>query len=120
MKITLYHNSACSKSRAAFEILEKEKISFDVVEYLTHPPTEAVLDQLLTALALNPEQIVRTGEDEYEQMEREKKIPQTRKEWLKALVQHPILIERPIVTDGKTAVMGRPPERISEWLKQFR
>ncbi len=115
--ITLYHNSRCSKSRAALEILEQSKTPFEVVEYLKTPPTEAMLDQLLTQLQFNPEQIVRTGEDEYETLNLESKPPKTRKDWIKTLVAHPILIERPIVTNGKTAVVGRPPEKITEWLK---
>jgi arsenate reductase len=116
--IKLYHNSECSKSRAVFEILEKSKLPFEVIEYLNTPLTEAVLDQLLTLLGMEPDQILRKGEDEYETLGLAKNPPRTRQEWLKILIQNPILIERPIVTDGKTAVVGRPPETVNAWLSK--
>lgn len=117
-KLTLYHNNRCSKSRAALEILEREKIPFEVVEYLKNPPTEKTLDQLLLQLGLEPQAIIRKGEEEYKQLKLDEKPPHTRKEWLKVLHQHPVLIERPIVSDGKTAVIGRPPEKITDWLNR--
>ncbi len=116
-KITLYHNSRCSKSRAVFEILENSKVEFRVVEYLTTPPSTQVLDALLIQLNKGPEQIVRTGEDEYVELRLSENPPQSRVAWLEVLVKHPILIERPIVSDGRSAVIGRPPELVEEWLK---
>ena len=114
--LILYYNSYCSKSRAALALLEKSKVSFTVVEYLLTPPSETLLDSLLGQLKMEPEQIVRKGEDEFEALEKKKKLPTTRKEWIQLLASTPILIERPIVSDGTSAVLGRPPEKITEWL----
>ena len=100
-------------------ILNESKKPFQVVEYLSSPPTEAVLDSLLKQLKMEPDQIVRKGEDEYEALESSGKHPQSRKAWIQLMVQHPILIERPIVSNGKTAVVGRPPVKIAEWLKSL-
>ena len=118
--VKIYHNSSCSKSRAALETLEKSNITFQIIEYLKTPPTELVLDSLLTQLKMNPEQLVRKGEDEYEALKQKKLLPQNRAEWIQILVKHPILIERPIVSDGQSAVIGRPTEKITEWLSSRR
>ena len=117
--LTLYHNSECSKCRAVLQILEESKVPFTLVEYLSSPPSEAVLDRLLTELNLAPEQIVRKGEDEFQALKLDTRPPQSREAWIKVLVANPILIERPIVSNGLSAVVGRPPERVRDWLRDF-
>ena len=117
--ITLYHNSRCSKSRAVLEILEQAEVPFTIVECLVQPPTAKILDQLLTALNLEPEAIVRKSEDEYEALKLNSNPPKNRDAWIEVLIQNPILMERPIVTNGTTAVVGRPPENVSAWLKSL-
>lgn len=115
--ITLYFNDACSKCRISLGIMNDSGLEFTTVEYLKNPPTEETLDSLLKQLKMEPEQLVRKGEDEYEALESQGALPKTRKGWIQLMVKHPILIERPIVSDGQTAVVGRPPEKIVEWLK---
>jgi arsenate reductase len=97
-------------------ILENSNIPFETVEYLKAPPTEAVLDSLLNQLKMQPEQLVRKREDAFLELESSGKLPQNRSEWIRLMIQYPILIERPIVSDGTTAVIGRPPENVLEWL----
>ena len=114
-KLTLYHNGGCSKSRAVLELLRNRPgIELEVIEYLTQPPTPAILDQLLNRLGLEPQDIVRAHEDEYEALGLDRTPPNSRAKWLEVLTCHPILIERPILTDGTRAVIGRPPERALE------
>ncbi|MCM2277297.1 MAG: arsenate reductase (glutaredoxin) [Oligoflexia bacterium] len=115
-KLTIFHNQQCSKSRATLKILEEAKGSYSVVNYLETPPTAAELDALLNQLGLEPEAIVRKGEDRYEELGLEAKPPRSRAEWIDVLVKNPILIERPIVTNGKKAVIGRPPENVKALL----
>ena len=117
-KITLYHNSECSKSNEVLKILEDEKIEFDLIEYLDEPPSIATLDSLLKQLKLEPKDLVRRGEDEYTMLKLGLNPPKSRDAWLKIFNQYPILIERPIVTDGRTAVIGRPPQKIKDWLSK--
>ena len=62
--ITLYHNNKCSKCREVLEILKNSNKEFKIVEYLENPPSAELLESLLIQLKLEPEQIVRTGEDE--------------------------------------------------------
>lgn len=115
--LTLYYHSRCSKCRAAVAILEASQIPFTVVEYLLTPLSAVDLDDLLKQLGMQPEEMVRKGEELYEDLEKKNLLPSTHHEWLKLLERNPILIERPIVSDGVSAVIGRPPEKISEWLE---
>ncbi|MGE4233233.1 MAG: arsenate reductase (glutaredoxin) [Bacteriovoracia bacterium] len=113
-RFTIYHNPKCSKSRGSLEILNKANADIKIIEYLKTPPSAKELDNLLTMLKLSPEQIVRKGEDRYKELGLSKKPPKNRNEWLRVLVNNPILIERPIVTNGKKAVLGRPPENVED------
>jgi len=116
-KITLYHNSECSKSNEVLKILEDANIEFDLVEYVDDPPSVETLDSLLKQLKMEPKDLVRRGEEEYTMLKLGLQPPQSRDAWLKIFHQFPILIERPIVSDGRTAVIGRPPQKVRDWLK---
>lgn len=115
-KLTLYHNSECSKSNEVLKILEDANVEFDLVEYVDEPPSVETLDSLLRLLKLEPKDIVRRGEDEYTMLKLGLNPPKSRDAWLKILNQYPILIERPIVSDGRSAVIGRPPQKVKDWL----
>ena len=115
-KITLYHNSECSKSIEVLKLLEDAKVELEVIEYVDEPPSTAVLDSLLRQLKLEPKDLVRRGEDEYKMLKLGLQPPKSREAWLTIFHQYPILIERPIVTDGRTAVIGRPPQKVMDWL----
>ncbi|HVY06421.1 MAG TPA: arsenate reductase (glutaredoxin) [Burkholderiales bacterium] len=112
--ITIYHNPRCGKSRAALDILEKSGVAPRIVEYLKTPPTRDELRAILKKLCMKPEQLVRKGEDVYKQKYAGK--PMTDGQWLDALAQDPILIERPIILKGNRAVIGRPPENVNALL----
>ena len=114
MTLTIYHNPRCSKSRQTLNLIKDSGVEVDVVPYLISPPSAEELDLILTKLALEPEQIVRTGEALYKSEYKGKKF--SREEWISILVQNPILIERPIVVKGMDAVMGRPPENVQKLL----
>lgn len=111
---TIWHNARCSKSRQAKALLEDAGLDIEVREYLKEPPTRAELDALLDALGLNdPRAVMRTGEDAYAQLGL---ADANGDELLDAIVDNPILLERPIVVRNGRAVIGRPPERISTLL----
>ena len=109
---TIYHNNRCSKSRQALAILEAEGVTINTVYYLKTPPTEAVLDNLLTKLNLEPLALIRTGEARFKELGLNSTSQKTRSEWLKLMSDNPILIERPIIVVGNKAVIGRPPEKV--------
>jgi arsenate reductase len=113
---TLYHNPRCSKSRETLALLEQSGASPRVIEYLKTPPTAAELATLITKLGIEAEQLVRKSEDVYKSNYAGRTL--TAAQWIDAMVQHPVLIERPIVVKGKEAVLGRPPENVKKLLSK--
>ena len=108
--VTIYHNPRCSKSRKTLALLQENGIEPTVVEYLKNPPDKRELEMITRKLGVQPEQIVRRGEESFKQNFKGKTLDDD--QWLEALAQHPILIERPIVVKGDRAVIGRPPENV--------
>jgi arsenate reductase (glutaredoxin) len=111
---TIYHNPKCTKSRQTLALLQENGIEPTVVEYLKTPPTAAELKAIVAKLGIEPEQLVRKGEDVYKENFAGKTL--TDAQWIDAMVKHPILIERPIVVSGTRAVLGRPPENVKPLL----
>jgi len=110
--ITVYHNVRCSKSREVCGILKERKIDADIREYLKDPPSKAELSNLLKLLHMKASELIRKSEPVFKEQYAHKKM--TEKDYLNAMVKHPILIERPIVVKDGRAIIGRPPERILE------
>ena len=113
--IIIYHNPRCSKSRQTLKLLEARGLRPRVVPYLKEPPDVDELARILGMLGMNPIELIRKGEDEYEELRLEEK-KDNYPELLKQMVAHPILIERPIVVKGNQARIGRPPESVLEIL----
>jgi arsenate reductase len=115
MTVTIYHNPRCSKSRQTLALLEERGIAPNVVEYLKEPPNATTLDNLLKSLGLEPRELMRKKEEPYAALGlSDPKL--TRKELIQAMVENPILIERPIVASGDKAAVGRPPEAVLDIL----
>ncbi|MDG2193886.1 MAG: arsenate reductase (glutaredoxin) [Polaribacter sp.] len=112
--IKIYHNNRCSKSRLGLAIIEASGKDFEIVPYLTNTPSRDELKQLLSLLEINPIDLVRKNEAIWKENFKEKKL--TDAEIIEAMAQNPKLIERPIVVNGKKAVIGRPPEAIKNIL----
>lgn len=109
--VTIYHNPRCSKSRETLDLLSQRGIAPEVVHYLTETPDAATLQRLLTQLGLSARELLRTKEDEYKALGLDN--PDLTDDAIIAqMVQHPKLIERPIVVKGNRAVLGRPPENV--------
>jgi arsenate reductase len=108
---TIYHNPRCSKSRSALELLRSRGIEPVVIEYLKHPPTLDELKMLLEGLELQPRELMRRSEAVYKELGLDD--PELGEEQLlRAMVDNPILIERPIVVANGKVALGRPPERV--------
>lgn len=115
MSITIYHNPRCSKSRATLNLLRDKGVEPKIVEYLDNPPSAAEFRAILEKLGAGPRDVIRKGEKVYKQLELgDEALPDAA--LVLAMVEHPILIERPIVVNGERAVMGRPPETVLEIL----
>jgi arsenate reductase len=93
------------------ELIRAKGIEPTIIEYITTPPSEAELEKILALLGMEPRQLIRTKEAVYRDLRLEN--PQvTRRQLIQAMVEHPILIERPIVLSKGKAALGRPPERV--------
>ena len=111
----LYHNPRCSNSRAALALLNERRVDFAVVRYLEEPPDEAGLRELLAKLGMTPLDLMQRSEHRFRELGLGG-ADVSDQERIRAMVDNPILIERPIfIADGK-AVVGRPPERVLELL----
>ncbi|MDD2057890.1 arsenate reductase (glutaredoxin) [Pseudomonas sp. GD03860] len=113
--LTLYHNPRCSKSRGALELLEARGLAPTVVRYLETPPSATELEALLGKLGIGARQLLRSGEDEYKDLNLAD-ASLSEAQLIDAMVKHPKLIERPILIAGDKAVIGRPPEKVLEIL----
>jgi arsenate reductase (glutaredoxin) len=110
----LYFNPSCSKCRTAESLLKERGIEAQLVRYLDRSPTVEELRVLMERLAIDdPRDMMRTGEALYSQLGLGE-APTER--LLEAIVEHPILLERPIFVLGHRAVIARPPERLLELL----
>jgi arsenate reductase len=115
VKIVLYHNPRCSKSRAAKALLEERGVELEVIGYLKAPPSAAELARILDLLHLEPRDLLRKNESEYRRLGLQHP-DLSRSELIAAMVEHPRLIQRPIAVRGHRAVIGRPPQRVLELL----
>jgi arsenate reductase (glutaredoxin) len=112
----LWHNPRCSKSRGAKEILDGRGAHYVERRYVDDPPTAAELDAVLTALGMQPWELARMSEPVATELGL-KSWPHDRDRWIAAMVEHPILIQRPIlITDDGRAILARPPEAIASLL----
>lgn len=112
---TVYHNPRCSKSRNTLALMDDHDIDYNVVLYLETPLDAEAIKLLLQQLSLSARDLLRRGEDAYKQLNLADKNL-TEEQLIEAMVAHPKLIERPIVSDGQRAVLGRPPENVLELL----
>ena len=115
MPVRIWHNPRCSKSRQTLQILHDQGIQPEVINYLETPPSADELDAVLTRLGLEPRELMRQGEQEYTSLHLDD-AGLTRQQLIAAMVEHPILIQRPLVIAGDRIVIGRPPEKVREVL----
>lgn len=113
--IIVYHNPRCSKSREACDWLKNKKKKIQVIEYLKTPPSIKELKEIIKMLGIKPEEFVRKKEPVFIETFQGKKL--TDAQWIKAMVQFPVLIERPIIIKDGKAIIARPIEKLAEFLK---
>lgn len=113
----IWINPACSKCRTATAALDEAGVAYEVRRYLDDPPTREELVTLLARLGLEPWDVARTGEPEAVEVRDLARHADAREAWLTALVNHPRLLQRPIITaDDGTAVVARTPEALARVL----
>ena len=112
--IQVYHNNRCGKSREAIKIVEASGKEFEIIKYLENPPTFDELELLLKKLNYQPLDLVRQKESIWTERFKGKKL--SNEEIIKALVENPILIERPIIIFKDKAIVARPPEKLNDFI----
>jgi len=112
--IQIYHNPRCGKSRNCLAFIEKSNQDFEIIPYLTETPTFEQLKTLLGQLSIEPIQLVRTKEKIW--IENFKGKTLSNDEIINAMVENPILIERPIVVKDGKAIIGRDPDLVASFL----
>ena len=108
------HNPHCSKSRAALDLVHEAGIDIPVREYLANPLSVDELKRIVELLGVRPIEIVRRNEPQYAALGLSDATPD--EDVLRAMAEHPVLVERPIVVRDGRAVVGRPPEIVKQLL----
>ncbi len=102
----IYHHPRCNISRAALDRLKILGITPRVIEYLKTPLRSQDLNSILKQLDVPPEAVVRKTENRFLDLELDVNPPRSIGEWAKLLAANPVLIERPIISDGTHAILG--------------
>jgi arsenate reductase (glutaredoxin) len=107
MPVRIYHNPRCATSRKTLALLRGKGVEPEIVEYLKTPPSAAELKRILGQLRMPAAKLLRRKEAAAAGID-----PKALSEeaLIAAMVEHPIVIERPIVVSGAKAALGRPPE----------
>ena len=113
--IRIYHNPRCRKSRETLEIIRASGREPEIIEYLKTPPSKVRLQEILKMLDMEPRELMRTKESAYKEAGLDDQ-GLSREQLIAAMIEYPILIERPIVLANGKAAIGRPPESVLEIL----
>jgi arsenate reductase len=115
VKITVYQKPTCTTCRQVHAALRDAGADFDAVDYYTDPIPKTKLRELLRKMGLTPRELLRTNEDIYKTLRlAEREL--TDAEIVDLMVEHPDLIQRPIVEKGARAILARPADRLREIL----
>lgn len=112
--IQIYHNPRCGKSRNCLAFLDESSQEYEIIAYLTETPTFEELKVLLEKLNLQPIELIRTKEKIWIENYKEKSLSDI--QIIQAMVDNPILIERPIVVKDGKAIVGRDLDKVASFL----
>ena len=115
MNVTIYHNPLCGTSRKTLEIIRETGSEPNVVEYLKAPPTREELRQIYKRAGISPREGLRAKEPIASELGLTRPDV-TDDEILEAMLEHPILINRPLVVTDKGVRLCRPQDLVREIL----
>jgi arsenate reductase len=113
--IQVYHNPRCGKSRNCLAFIEQTNQKYEIIPYLTETPSIDELKDLLKKLSLDAIQLVRVKEKIWIENYKGKEL--TNDEIIQAMIDNPILIERPIVIKDGKAIIGRDLDNVASFLE---
>jgi arsenate reductase len=111
MSAVIFYNPKCSKCRTTLSILEEKGVDFEVIKYLENTPSVDELKGLLNQLNMGARSLMRTFEAPYKENNLDDESL-SEDDLIQAMIDNPILIERPIVKTDKGIVIARPPENV--------
>jgi arsenate reductase (glutaredoxin) len=109
----IFHNPRCSTSRKTLDLLRDNGFEPDVVEYLKTPPSRAELVKMIRDAGIDVRTAIRERESLYDELNL---ADASDDQLLDAMVEHPILIERPFVVTPKGTRLARPIDAVREIL----
>ena len=109
MTTQIWHNPRCSKSRQTLELLKENGVQPEIVLYKDNAPSEADIRAVLAALGKAPIELIRQNDDAFKALGLSGADDNT---LIKAMAEHPAIIERPVVRHEGKAAIGRPPESV--------
>lgn len=115
MTVTIYHNPACDTSRDTLAMIRQSGEEPEIIEYLKTPPSRETLIELLDVMGLTPRDILRQKGTPYAELGLDDPALSD-EELLDEMIQHPILIDRPIVVTNRGVRLCQPPEKVLEIL----
>ncbi len=110
----LYHNPRCQKSREALALLQEKGLAFETVLYMSEPLLPNDIEQLLEKLDIDAIDLIRTSEKVWKEELKELELHED--ELILMMIEHPQLMQRPILENGAKAAIGRPKEKMLEIL----
>lgn len=109
-----FHNPRCQKSREGLQLLNDKGLEPELVLYMTEPLSPMALEEILTKLDIDAEDLIRTKEKVWKEEFKDKELSED--ELILAMIEYPQLMERPILVNGDKAAIGRPAENFLEIL----
>ena len=106
----IYHNARCSKSRETLSLLKRKTADFEIVEYLKKPLNIKEIKMILSKLNIKPIELIRVQDAMWKENYQSKNMRDA--EIINLIIKYPKLMQRPIVTSNKKAIIGRPPEKV--------
>jgi arsenate reductase len=119
MKIVIYQKPTCTTCRQVHAALVESGVDFEAVDYYVDPIPKQTLIELLRKMRMSPRELLRTREPIYKTL-RLGERDLTDDEIIDLMVEHPDLIQRPIVEKGARAILARPAERLKDILASVR
>ena len=113
--IVIYQKPTCTTCRQVYAALKESGVDFDAVDYYTDPIPKRKLKELLKKAGMRARDLLRTKEEMYKKLKLADR-DLSDEEIVDLMVEHPDLIQRPIVEKGSRAILARPAERLKEIL----
>ena len=111
----IYHNPRCKKSRAGLQYMEDKGVDLEIIQYLKHPISIEELTDIFVKLNKKPSEMIRKQEAIFKSDFKGKSFNED--EWIRIIVQHPKLLNRPIVVGKHKAIWGDPADNLDEFFK---